>query len=337
MTTRRLPLALLLVALPLAGCKGKSIDEFCAARFDTIKSLDVRCGTSQDVAEAKWNPSRDYFCGGVVALEKAKKVAYDSGLADQCLKRLEALQCGPVLVVEDDPCDLAIRGTVEPGGQCYTGVECAPGSLCAASNCPGICVARAAVGFECGGLVRCAEGAYCLNGTCAAAVAEGGACRVGAIDCGDNLYCAGQKPIQASPPGACKKIGAQTTGPCDQPDACAYGTVCAGQDTAANVAGTCQAPVADGGDCAVSSSCGSESFCKDGRCAPRPRLGEPCGIVGGGTASCLFGWCRMASGVGTCTASLSPGETCDTTDACGPVARCQGGKCVALCSEPGLD
>ena len=335
--TTRLNALLAAAALALAGCKGKSVDEFCAARFDALKAWGVRCGTSRDVAAASWDPYRDYLCAGVVQLEKDQKVSYDSGLADQCLKRLESLECGPLLRVVDDPCDLAIRGTVEAGGQCFTGVECAPDTLCAASDCPGVCVARAAVGFECGGLVRCQDGAYCLSGSCVASVAEGGACRVGSLDCADNLYCAGAKPIQASPPGACKKVGAQPGGSCDQPEACVWGSVCAGQDPATNTAGTCQAPVADGGACTVSSSCAPESSCLNGQCSPRPRLGEACGRVGGGSAACLVGWCRMDAGAGTCTVFLSPGEVCDTADACGPVARCQAGKCVAFCAEPGKD
>lgn len=329
------PLAVVSLALALSACKpGRTVSEFCKAQFDALEERDVRCGASKDVAAASWDPVEAYLCANVAALERDQKVAYDSNLAEACLKRLADLPCGAVQPVDDDPCDKAVTGKQAAGSACYTGVECVPGALCAASACPGTCVQRAAVGFDCGGLVRCEEGAYCLDGVCAAAVQEGGACRVGAIDCDEGLYCAGEKPIQPTPPGACRKLGSVASGPCDQSVACAWGKVCAGQDFAANTAGTCLAPVADGQACAASSECGAESFCKDGKCAARPRIGEPCGIVGGGTAACLVGWCRMVSGEGACADFLAPGDACDTTDACGPVARCQGGKCVALCQAP---
>ncbi|MGC4116151.1 MAG: hypothetical protein QM765_16535 [Myxococcales bacterium] len=330
-------IAALVLALSLASCKpGRTAVEFCNAQFDMLEARDVRCGVSEDVAAATWQPWSGYLCTGISQLETDRKIAYDPNLAEACLKRLEDLPCGAVQPVEDDPCDKAITGKQAAGSACYTGVECAPGTLCAAGSCPGTCVQRAAVGFECGGLVRCEEGAYCLNGTCAAAVAEGGSCRVGSIDCDEGLYCAGDKPVQSTP-GACRKLGSVSSGACDQAVACAFGKVCAGQDGATNTAGTCEAPVADGTACTASSACGPESFCKDGKCAARPRVGEACGLVGGGSASCLLGWCRMDAGAGTCSAFLASGDSCDTVDACGPVARCQGGKCVALCQAPLLD
>jgi len=124
------------------------------------------------------------------------------------------------------------------------------------------------------------------------------------------------------------------SGACDQSAACAFGKVCAGLDTATDTAGTCAAPLADGEPCAASSECGPESFCQEGRCAARPRLGERCGLGGGGAAACLLGWCRMESGEGTCAAFLEEGQACDAPDACGPVARCQGGSCVPFCRPP---
>ncbi|HEY3446791.1 MAG TPA: hypothetical protein VGK67_10530 [Myxococcales bacterium] len=329
------PAALLALALCLASCKpGRTALEFCKARFDALEERDVRCGASKEVAAAGWDPFEAYLCANVPALERDRKIAYDPNLAEACLKRLADLPCGAVEPLEDDPCDTAITGKQVAGSACYTGVECAPGTLCAASNCPGSCVQRAPVGFECGGLVRCEEGAFCLSGACVASVQEGGSCRVGSIDCDQGLYCAGEKPIQSSPPGSCRKLGSVSTGPCDQPIACAFGKVCAGQDSAANTAGACEAPVADGKACSASSSCGPESFCRDGQCAARPRLGDACGLVGGGTASCLLGWCRMEAGAGKCADFLLGGDACDTSDACGPVARCQGGKCVAFCQAP---
>ncbi len=324
----------LLTALLLAGCGGKSVEEFCRARFDVMAERDVRCGASADVAHESWDATRDYVCHNVTGLLKAEKVRYDSGKADACLERLRTLPCGLVLRVQDDPCDQAIVGRVESGATCFTGLECTPGSLCAATQCPGTCVSRVQVGGECGGTARCVEGAVCIKGSCVAQGAAGASCRVGSIDCGDGLYCAGATPSQSAP-GTCTAAATASSGPCDQPLTCAFGSVCAGLDYATNKAGTCQAPAARGATCTATNFCDAESYCSGGKCTALPRIGEACGALAGGSASCLTGWCHFAaaSSQGTCAAFLSPGDACDSVEACGAVARCDKGRCVALCRE----
>jgi hypothetical protein len=332
MTRRLAALALLLCA----ACHHKSVDEFCDAWFAALEARDVRCDVAAEVAQASWAPVKAYVCQGVLQLEKDGKIVYDAKAGSDCTDRIDKLACGPFFRIPNDPCDLAIVGAVTAGGTCYNGVECDPTTTCAASQCPGTCLPRGNVGDDCNGLAPCVQGAVCVSNKCQAAGTEGQSCRAGTVDCGDGLYCSGEKPIQTTPPGTCKKVAQQTSGACDQTLACAFGTVCAGIDYAANTSGTCQAPVAKGGSCTSSTFCESDAFCAAGKCAARPRLGEACGNVQGGSASCLLGWCQIPSAAtsGTCVDFLKTDDPCDSADACGLVARCQGGKCVPLCSAP---
>jgi hypothetical protein len=324
-----------LVLLLAVGCGGRSVDEFCKARFDALIARDIRCGVAADVASASWQPYEEYLCKNVAQLQRDKKVVYDSAKGDLCLTNLAKLACGPLYTIPDDPCDQAISGLVTVGNACYTGIECAGGSLCANDSCPGTCSPLAAVGDACGGLVRCAEGAACVTGLCVTQGSLGASCRVGSLDCESDLFCASAAPIQSTP-GTCKAIAAQSDGACSQVLACVFGTVCSGVDYSKNTPGTCQPVIADGSACAATSDCGADSWCNAGTCQSRPRIGEACGTLTGGAASCLLGWCQFPAGSvsGTCADFLASGAACTAVDSCGPVARCDQGSCVALCSAP---
>lgn len=212
----------------------------------------------------------------------------------------------------------------------------------------GTCEVLPSAGAACTTL--CALGARCVAGTCTAAVAPSGACT-------DHEDCAGAELCLGGRCGAPLASGE----PCSATSDCATGLVCEGGRCASPPAlcessatcgaasfcglfppSICRAAGSSGARCAESRECGAPLVCVraelfgPGRCAPLPRLGEPCSGECEDDLRCFF--VAGDSSHATCQPALAAGTGCgrDTIQSlpCATGLSCVAGVCGP---PPGLD
>ena len=137
-------------------------------------------------------------------------------------------------------------------------------------------------------------------------VAVGGACTV-SQECESTAWC----DRSSTCPGACTtKLGAGAKVP--NVEACSTNRVL----LASSGDITCLANPREGDACAATPDCSSGLSCRDGRCAPGPKGGEPCD-----GATCAIGFRCTA---GTCLAWAKRGEAC-ANESSTAGAPCQAG------------
>lgn len=226
-------------------------------------------------------------------------------LGDHC--DAELAPCGDGLTCEPgrDGDGRCMKAQVALGEPCVTTTQCPALGYCEDLEVGAVCVPRVGRGQTCGDDDQCAAADYCKiitlgdelaleTGTCAARIAEGGACDPLVGGCVGELVC-----DEAS-------------------DTCQPVPVHAGESC-----------VADVSPCGASSGL----VCDAERCELEPFVGDACVPAGGSASSagdrCRFGFCAAdsdASGVGTCAAFLAPHAACTSDDECGALA-CVDGRC----------
>jgi hypothetical protein len=309
-TMRRLACCLLAVA----GCNNgpstptdlyhQLVTALCQweARCGAIgKSEEARCEMDGDTYVDKYlQATSGYNYQSAVA---AKRLAIDSGAANTCLNGLRDSSCNSFLggAGVSDACRNVYHGLVAIGGACQNNVECS-GGYCLTTmgqpSCMGTCMAYATEGSPCTGAECDPAKDFCgAGGICVARGATGAACQnFNTAECKEGLACVN---------GTCAMPG--TGGqPCmSLIGACASGYYCPGN---AGMPSTCAPSVAAG------QACAEYNACQDGlRCVGL----NP----------------TMMGAMGTCTAVLDVGATCDPTmSACPSDAPCEPG--TLRCSAP---
>lgn len=190
-------------ALLLLGCGGGGGDpiafdsypaelstSFCAKTFECCTTAEIMeqysfFGGLTDEADCvtKFTP---FLAGDKVAFEAsiaAGKMAYDEGLAGDCLAAFATANCSQFGSNDapDPSCDKFLAGLVANDASCDFDEECVT-QYCEGddsdNNVAGTCKALPAVGSECPDF-ECAQGAYCEFGSasmCIAAKADGESC-----------------------------------------------------------------------------------------------------------------------------------------------------------------
>ncbi len=316
---RALLLAVAAAALLAASCKGNGgpAETYCEEYYDALAARDRRCGFMDAQYSGYWaERSKAYYCGNARRLAEAGQVTYDSASGESCLAFLEAASCTTTLDSPDDACARALAGVVAAGGACFDGQECGPGTVCAGgSACPGTCEPLGKKGEACG-TGGCELGLRCVGGKCAVNGAEGESCVSG--ECQAGLWCG---PISEK----CRPTGALESGGCEGYADCAPGYLCLGSDYSTQQPGTCTRGKELNEGCAPGECLAG--FCKAGRCADRPAIGEPCGLVDGDYAACRVGYCSSEASQGsatsgTCLAHAGIGEPCTSFVECEFFAWC---------------
>jgi hypothetical protein len=252
----------------------------------------------------------------------AGRLVYDGDKARQCIDAIAGAisNCDILGAFEEEDaavCDEVFTGTVEIGGDCYIGEECAGDADCdlpCGSNecCVGTCVEvepepePVGIGEDCSD-APCVDGAYCeydsgtLTRTCVAEANEGEACTgYGSGSCADGLYCTGG--IEG---GVCVRPAAEGE-TCDP--SLGFGVFsCARVDNWCDPEETtCKKRPVPGEECNIEvDNCIDYAYCgTDGTCVERPGEGDECGA--GQQITCL-GDLECAEGI--CTAP-APGPVC---------------------------
>lgn len=290
----------------------------------------------------------------------------DADAVARCVAHLASFEgCSERTAVDDDPCSELVRGTHPPGTPCEAARGwCDPSGYC--DECTAACTRRRLAGERCGSAAWCAADLRCEGGTCepidtSRSRALGDAC---AFD--------EQCPVAAlCLDGVCRALPPSTEidGPCFGDRWCSEGQWCSYE---AGVAGTCQAPRAEGGRCQADRSCVSGLVCVLRTCRAPGGLGAPCGrsehcgpdapyCAGTGTTpscqrdaegmrctpatavalsatptGCPEGYGCVAIGwlSGECRRLAPVGGSCTADAQCPARARCEAGLCHAI-SDPG--
>lgn len=225
------------------------------------------------------------------------------------------------------------------GDLCSRDGTCPLGDYCAG----GVCAPLPSPGAPCPG-GRCVAGAACTDASICVPRGElGDSCTraaTGSDTCGADLVCTRDGGGTDSHCTVGRAIGA----PCD-----ATRRPCANELRCES--GACMAAGVTGTACTGDHQCVDGFACTEGRCAPRPLLGEPCSL-----APCMIGLCRSGTcqhptagfscstvslldpapgckdsycDAGLCRSHAAPGAVCvsgaDTT--CGPLQACGGDRC----------
>lgn len=173
--------------------------------------------------------------------------------------------CGSEAQCQSGYCNLTngTCGTCAPrattGGACTSTYGCQNGLVCNSSK---VCAKPLASGGSCTATSDCAAGLVCVSGKCAAPVALGQPCTLGACNEDVGEFCNGQ---------VCAKLQLAATGqPCGFVNGkeveCSGGGTCRlaqGQQQ-----GTCVAPAKDGASCDATNGpdCLSPASCDNGKC-----------------------------------------------------------------------
>lgn len=239
-------------------------------------------------------------------------------------------------------------------------------------TCPAVCPAVAKDGEACSLLLGgpdcdAREGLRCSGGTCVSPSAKGGAC-IDNFACQSGLVCvanlcvplrgdhegcsqdASCKPgffcvAEGDEGGICEPrvaVGGACAKNVEERNAafrhvqCMDGLVCKGAGVeldGTNIAGACEEPVDEGGDCTVepeglqvfATGCKDGLVCDAGKCAKPPAAGAPCGKH----FECLTGEAYCDPATITCKAPKANGEVCAIDKECG--GRFCGGS--GVCTE----
>ncbi|MGB8930590.1 MAG: hypothetical protein WCC48_04975 [Anaeromyxobacteraceae bacterium] len=333
------------LALSASGCslivdpKAKdplnTAEGFCNSAQDAFVNLYTRCGIAAEVVEplvTQWRAG----CVNMGASAASGRINYERAIAEQCIAAFDATTVCNESMFETvfSLCALATRGTVQPGGVCYTEpwgfvTECAGGGACDSSTtCPGICVVPGQLDQPCSSLYpACASGLYCVGNATdltKLCVAPGGydyttgqydACG-GPYDppCDGNYYC-----NYASTPPRCSPAPSIDGDNCSVERKCtAYNQLTCVPESSTYV---CRGPAPLGGDCyyrgcVAGAYCRYEApsyVCRSIPASPQP-VGGDCAYQG--LEDCQPGlYCRSTDY--TCQAPKASGASCTGSEECG--------------------
>ncbi len=234
------------------------------------------------------------------------RVQYWGTRARECVSRfVEAVGCGGSFtntyiygyeedlfneVLTADPVSMAVCRTVfegrsEPGGACGQAIDCAPGSFCDLTSCPGQCVAYRKPGEPCDG--RCGPDTVCLldgnnQPVCQPRHELGEACECPLHrqdrQCGCQLELVCNAP-PLSFAGQCVQASAAIGEACGTyGPGCVPGGYCKG--------GTCAPLEKQGVECSQGGNrCEEGLFCQNGSCTPKGSEGAACQFHSDGSTS----------------------------------------------------
>lgn len=212
----------------------------------------------------------------------AGRMAYDAGLAGDCLHAIRSAACADIAGVFEnmpDECENVFSGLVAKDGDCYREAECAAGLYCdqSVSDCPGQCLPYKSLGDSCSG------------GDCDPDVAD----------------CDFQQGVCAELAGSgeiCDYVGCRESLVCDSD----------------NDPAVCIAPASAGSACSSTRGCDAGLQCVGGKCAGPAGAGQACDI-GADFSNILFA-CRPGyycdadivhqQSAGTCLAKKGSGSEC---------------------------
>lgn len=277
------------------------------------------------------------LCREVVASVGAGRMTYAWRELESCKRELEQRSCTDIYVSQLLEHCTALQPAVAPTQACTGNLDCAGGFCDTSSTCPGLCRAFIAPGGACTSADKCEFGSDCTNGHCtkrgklgdSCGFASTAACEPTQLFCDGTSHCAARKSSAAScNPLLCwtairagQDLGLQQLG-CS----CAQGANCVDYGSGAGCVaarGLGEACVAGRNDCQL------EFACLGGVCAPQPRLGEPCGLVGGEIVLCAEGRCSN----GVCSQFVTAGQSCGNGD-CGATAHCDSVCRADVCPSP---
>jgi len=292
---------------------------------------------------------RDAGFGAIEAAVDAKTVKYDGEKAAKCLDTLAERDCTEINQRTLDACDDALKGSVEPGGDCNIDEECEGSRICeVAAQCPGTCVERYDAGHPCTENDECADGLVCSEATlrCVAPAGDGEACGGGLEpQCDGGLLCAGEDKEQARtgtchPEDQIQEHGVGETCSPSVGELCEAGLSCVLDSLAPSF--TCRAIPASGGSCGIGfpEHCPAGEYCPisaaeialgvfEASCAPLPEIGEPCAERPIEIGAACEPYARCDAPTGTCLGLRGLGESCSSDE------LCHSGHCVDNgCASP---
>lgn len=295
------------VAGTLAAAYCDALESCCGQRafaYDRASCMAQKVHEFESVADVVKRGKVVYHAGAVEACAAALK-ARVSACSAEAGSGADAGQADPI----DDACRPVFEGTVPPGQECTSGLECA-----------------IANGRE--------------TGSCRVDVRPGGDPK--------KTVCF-KLLTRVLPGSECRtqaKTGAFETSLCDQ--RVAYCESAASPPPDDPSAGTCRELVPVGGSCAPTGTpprtpqCAPPAFCDTtaGKCAAPPGVGQPCARAG---TLCADGaWCdTAASPTGTCQPEKPNGEPCRRDVECAgghcslPAGPFDGGPIVGSCTDFG--
>jgi hypothetical protein len=274
----------------LARCGWRATKESCILATDYPLSSDLRVSVG------------------------AGRNSYDPGASYRCLEKIRTLPCDHNGPAPDTSCEgETFVGAVAAGGVCHWDRECVSLS-CRFPVCDGMC---------CTGT--------CDDGPARRSVPVGASCL-------DDIYCVAGAFCSVARRSTCAPLG-EIGDPCGNGEDCRPELAC-GTDPAGGLA--CQRFVAPGGSCATS-WCGLDEgallvYCDDARICRVVYFvgpGGSCGGADGGRCSegtyCLDGVCRLRAKLGDpCQLTLAAGldEPCDQGFLSSTRVECREGQCV---------
>lgn len=310
--------------------------DFCTAAVNAQYDYYVRCGSYTRAAADAYVALALVNCAAEPALFTSGRARFNPAGAQSCIDDYRSIACtqGPA----SSGCPGAATGLVANGGTCYQFSECVAGHWCDTNSaCPGTCkprvaigqpsatmygedcaadayrygancVARIAVGMECGPQGGMSEARYCVNGAACSTSTE--RCVAGFVDVGGT--CAPNTSPECREGTGCVSNACVAYGdvnsPCDSVRRCKQGLQCG----AANV---CVAFGVAGSACGTGNpQCGSGLFCNissgtTGVCTTLRGTNGTC-TNNGQCQSAL--WCNAPQGgSGACVAKLSTGAACE--------------------------
>jgi hypothetical protein len=334
---RRPSLRALLLVTPLFAihCGGDSDDGGGGAKTVSLDDLPTEVAKAQcALYERCYGPVFSLFTGGedcvTLTVERVKNgsvgqmqaavaagtLKYDPALAATCLSEIAAKACDALTDRLGDACDQAAEGSAAVGEDCSYDFDCKGTAFCKFDGgCPGKCTERLAAGASCSSDDDCQDGLVCGGATqaCVKPAAVGQPCGGSvAPDCAPMSLCMGDDSSQQQA-GTCKAFSEVFAGKAG--DGCSYadGNLCAG-----DLSCVYDAPPPATGKCAA--KVGSGAACKRLSVPQSCPAGEYCD----GTGAATDGTCKALPGAGQPCAKVLGDDTC------APYARCEGGTCVAL-------
>lgn len=261
----------------IAGCGDhETFAEFASKYREKVCAGYVACGRFVKIEDCL-NHETPYIVQPIDSFSQVEfavangTAKLDSSSAQACLDALNAPSCTAHTGVFGDipACKSAIKGTVSPGGPCFSDAECEGEATCSGVDkfacVPGTCDIEPALGE--GQQCRrgaCAAGLFCHNDLgCQPLIEPGQTCEI-VYSCEGANYC-----TDLDETGTTRCTAIPTSG-----ETCNY--LCLDDweycDPATR---TCKARLASGSSC-VAPSCPPHEFCLDGTCTPLIDLGESC-------------------------------------------------------------
>ncbi len=271
--------------------------------------LAVRCELSPDASTCRATRFADRATLQLLADVGFGVVSYDAAAGRACVEAVRAAPCLDTAQATSDlaaACAGVFQGTLSSGEGCFVGAECTSG-YCDRADCkPDTCCAgacapnpgRAAEGEPCD-MLACADDLVCLPDattnllTCVATLGNGAPCSLD-LACGDEQAC---DPGQ----GTCYQLS-PAGGACNPALA---GRTCLASDEACGDDGRC-GPKPDVGEaCGKQGACKGYAVCAEGTCAARPVVGEDCSALPClGELACVDGLCQAPGATPICAIAI---------------------------------